>query len=441
LSYSIRNVSALVQGDCQLAKILELRCAVDAVLMCQGFIICGDGTILPPDTRDKVLVRQLHAHTRIHRIELAARGLKRHQPRLLEWFANGSDVVPEKFACRLVEVQPGSEEELVFRYARLLWSVPVSAGYGRRLRFLVLDRNTEKLVGIIGLGDPVFALAPRDHWIGWTAAKHAERLKNVMDAFVLGAVPPYSELLAGKLVAALVASGEVNAAYTRKYAGKQSRISKQTHCNGLAAVTTMSALGRSSIYNRLKYGNRVVFERLGETSGSGEFHLSNGVYVLLQEYANRYHIDEGTKRPEWGGGWRSRRDLLKKVLPDLGYDQRLLYHGIHREIYGVQTGIDSLSFLRGDRDDFCHQGPSASELSDWFRSRWMLGRAVSRPEYVEHAREALRVWGEGGLLDRLRMASQQVAGLSHSSFTRESDLGTGILPRRPVDRYTMMHSP
>ena len=39
------------------------------------------------------------------------------------------------------------------------------------------------------------------------------RLRNVMDAFVLGAVPPYRELLCGKLVAMLAASDEVRDAF------------------------------------------------------------------------------------------------------------------------------------------------------------------------------------------------------------------------------------
>lgn len=379
----------------------KLRRAVDSVLESQGFTLLGDGGILPPNAQDKNAIRQLHSHARLHRIGRAAEGLRRHQPRILGWFANGCDVDPERFACRLVEVLPRSEEELVFRYARLLWSVPVSAGYGRRLRFLVLDASNDKLIGIIGLGDPVFALAARDRWIGWTATARAERLKHVMDAFVLGAVPPYNALLAGKLVAALVASEEVNDAYERKYGGTQSLISSTKHGCDLAMVTTMSALGRSSIYNRLKYGDRVVFEKLGFTEGSGEFHLSNGVYAQLKAYANRHHPNEGSKREEWGSGWRSRRDVLKRVLPDLGYGQRLLYHGIQREIFGVRTGDGCLSFLRGDQGSFSHEGPPAHELAAWYRSRWMLGRTTSRPEYLAHTRDALKVWGEGGLLEEL----------------------------------------
>ena len=60
----------------------------------------------------------------------------------------------------------------------------------------------------------------RDCWIGWTKEDRQERLHHVMDAFVLGAVPPYSHLLCGKLVAMLAASNQVRDAFHGKYAGQ-----------------------------------------------------------------------------------------------------------------------------------------------------------------------------------------------------------------------------
>ena len=123
--------------------------------------------------------------------------------------ASGTDVDPDKIRPVLIEVQPDSKEELLFRYATLHWSIPVSSGYGRRLRFIVVDEYNEKLIGVLGLGDPIFNLGKRDSWIGWSKDDRRERLHQIMDAFVLGAVPPYSYLLCGKLVAMLAASDQV----------------------------------------------------------------------------------------------------------------------------------------------------------------------------------------------------------------------------------------
>ncbi|WP_423828289.1 Druantia anti-phage system protein DruA [Sporotomaculum syntrophicum] len=49
--------------------------------------------------------------------------------------------------------------------------MPVSSGYCRRLRFLVFDNHTNKVMGLLGLGDPVFSLSARDKCIGWTKEK------------------------------------------------------------------------------------------------------------------------------------------------------------------------------------------------------------------------------------------------------------------------------
>jgi hypothetical protein len=50
-----------------------------------------------------------------------------------------------------------------------------------------------------------------------------------MDAFVLGAVPPYRFLLCGKLVAMLAASDTVSDAFKRKYNGTRSVIRGKVH--------------------------------------------------------------------------------------------------------------------------------------------------------------------------------------------------------------------
>src|ERR671933_745688 len=102
----------------------------------------------------------MHSIAVKHRIQKAKVRLSRSEPTLLLRFASGAEVVPERITPRLVEVLPDSEDELLFRYASLHWSIPVSSGYGRRLRFLVVDESNDKLMGIIGLGDPVFAIGP-----------------------------------------------------------------------------------------------------------------------------------------------------------------------------------------------------------------------------------------------------------------------------------------
>lgn len=346
---------------------------------------------MPSVELDKNQVRRLHAPAVEHRINTRAKGLIRCESKLLNRLASGIDVMPDKIRPRLVEVQPNTEDELLFRYASLHWSVPVSSGYGRRIRFLVVDDQNEKLIGLIGLSDPVFSLRARDAWIGWDIETRRHNLKYVMDAFVLGAVPPYSFLLCGKLVAMLASSIEVRTAFTQKYTGHRSVIRKCKFDGRLALITTISALGRSSIYNRLKYGDRLVFESTGFTQGSGEFHFSNGLYAAISTYAVRY-CKPSAKKHIWGLGFRSRREVVRKCLSKIGLPEDLLYHGIRRQIFVIPLAQNVKEFLNGEHAKLRSYSDSVSDLFEFFSERWMMPRSKKDNRYQYWSPNDWRLW-------------------------------------------------
>lgn len=320
-------------------------------------------------------------------------GLERYERRLNEYFANGDEVEPAAIKPRLVEIGSDSEEELLFRYARLLWSIPVSAGYGRRLRYLIFDDHNDKLIGLFGLGDPVFSINPRDQWVGWGSDDRRHRLRHVMDAFILGAVPPYNDLLGGKLVALLMTSNEVRSAFRRKYTGREGLISEETFSGDLAMLTTASALGRSSVYNRLKYKEDHAFISVGFTAGSGEFHFANGVYEDILAFAD-HHCTPSSKHDAWGGGWRNRREVVRTVLGELDMSRDLVYHGIQRELFVVPLASNTRSFLRGDDESLVPFDRSVDDLFGWFRERWLLARAERIDRYRAFNRHSLLIWHE-----------------------------------------------
>lgn len=359
----------------------------------QGFRV-RNGTILPPKDLSKERIRKLHETAVKHRLERAREGLFRKEQKLLSRIASGSEVEPQSISPRLVEVSPGSEEELLFRYASLHWSIPVSSGYGRRLRFLVVDEHNDKLIGLIGLGDPVFSLRARDEWIGWTTEDRKERLNYIMDAFVLGAVPPYSYLLCSKLVAMMVASDEVRKAFKKKYEGTYSIIKRKAHDGRLAMITTTSALGRSSVYNRLRFKDRLLYHSVGFTRGSGEFHFSNGLYGAITEYALK-HCKPTAKQKLWGTGFRNRREIVKKCLPALGLSSEWLYHGIEREVFVIPLAKNSKEFLRGEHSRLMWHNQSASDIFEYFRARWLLPRCARDERYKSWTRKRWAIWSNG----------------------------------------------
>ena len=245
--------------------------------------------------------------------------------RFLEEIANGDEVEPENIQPELVDVRSGRLTGDLFRFASLLWAIPVSQGYGRRLRYLVRDRANGKLIGIFALGDPVFNLRVRDDWIGWNHEDRRDRLVNMMDAYVVGAVPPYADLLGGKLVASLIASQEVATKFEERYGNTTGLISRQQKQARLALVTVTSALGRSSMYNRVKLmtnartQNETVVEllRLGSTTGYGHFQITADLFLqlrkVLQEDGHKYA--DGHQFGD-GPNWRIR--VARKGLESLG---------------------------------------------------------------------------------------------------------------------------
>lgn len=373
-----------------------LRAAVLRHLREQGFVLTDKGLMMHVP-RDKDAVRRLHDHAVEERREAARPALARHEDRLVRRLLDSRDLDVSRIrpSLRLIDTYKHQDAAL-WRWMSLHWSVPVSAGYGRRLRFLVVDEgHGDAVMGLIGLGDPVFAMSSRDKWIGWDHYRRRTALSGVMDAFVLGAVPPYRDVLAGKLVALLAVSTEVRDAFRDKFRDRTSLISGRTPEARLALVTTTSALGRSSVYNRLRRPDgALAFEPIGVTAGSGDFHLSGALYQRLARFVAASDPDGGTHRHErWPGtAYRNRREVVIRALGELGLpDKELRTHGIQRQVFAAPTASDSREYLRGDATALKYDTLAAEQTSAYWLARWALPRAERRP-VPDFAPEQWRLW-------------------------------------------------
>lgn len=353
-----------------------------------GFIDAGGGRLRPPDSSKEGL-RAMH---RLHRAEhLSDEGLflKNATPRLLQYFAEGKEVVPSRISPRIQCVESGTMESDLFRLASLTWSVPVSQGYGRRMRFLVWDNSNGKLMGLIALGDPVFNLRVRDQMIGWNVSQREQRLVNLMDAYVLGALPPYSQLLSGKLIACLTRSREIRDSFSKKYGKRKSIISGKKKYASLGMITTSSSLGRSSIYNRLKLNGVTYFNSIGYTTGWGHFHVPAPLFTDMRKYMRlkRHPYAKGNRYGD-GPNWKLR--LVRAVLDDLGYNSDLLRHGIMREVFACKLATNTERVLRGEVRHFQYRGLlTVQEIGELARDRWLIPRAERRPEFHFWTREQI----------------------------------------------------
>jgi hypothetical protein len=353
-----------------------------------GFIKAEDGSLVLPGV-EKPTIRTLHAQQRAERLGESAEFLARALPKALPSFANGSEIDPAKIQLRLIRVRSGTKESDLFRIASLTWSVPVSVGYGRRLRYLVWDNHHQRLVGLIALGDPVFNLSVRDNLIGWDAATRSKRLVRMLDAYVLGAVPPYNMLLCGKAVACLVRSREVFEDFRKTYGGTVGIISKKQKRANLLAVTTTSSMGRSSVYNRLTLGGQKYLQPIGYTIGWGHFHITDRLFAAIRRYL-RLKKDPYASNHRFGQGpnWRFR--TIRRGLDVLNVGQSVLRHGIQREVFICPYGANALDILKSGKGKLDTSTLlTVREISDLARERWIVPRAARRPEYKAWDRRSI----------------------------------------------------
>ncbi|HVX18365.1 MAG TPA: Druantia anti-phage system protein DruA [Acidimicrobiales bacterium] len=374
-----------------MVNLSELRRMVIGELMAAGFESSG-GLLVPPADSDKQSIRALHQAQRSQVLAKAANFIETWENRVLGSFADGDEVDPEQINPAVVQVTT-EEEAAIFRYASLHWSVPVSQGYGRRTRFLIMDQSNGKLIGIFALGDPVFNLKVRDDLIGWGPEQRKRRLYNVFDAFVLGAVEPYRQLIGGKLAALCAVSDETRIFLKEKYDGTRTIIDQQVKIATPVLITTTSALGRSSVYNRLTFGDRKVLQPIGFTEGFGHFQFSDDVFTELVELARR---DDPRRGNEYGDGPNWKMRTIRSSLQKLGLSGNLLKHGIKREVFIAPLSFGWRAFLRGETDVIRPVAYPLGDISRYYSERWAIPRAQRMPGF--------RSWDHHGM----RLSSQMV---------------------------------
>ncbi len=396
----------------------SLRRKVRRQLRSLGFHKSADGT-LNIGGHDKDLVRRLHGPQRTDRLSVNSDFVSRRAPKLLSYFASGRDLEPAGIRPKLERVYAGTWQADLFRLATLTWSVPVSNGFGRRLRYVIWDTHNDKLLGVLAIGDPVFNLSVRDAFIGWDANDRRERLVNVMDAYVLGALPPYNSLLAGKMVACLIRSRQVYNDFTRTYGNTTGIISGKAKKPRLLAATTSSSMGRSSVYNRLKLGGVRYFEPIGYTRGWGHFHISDDLFLELRDYLRSTgHGYADQHRFGQGPNWRLR--TTRAALKALGFREDLLRHGIQREVFVCKLASNAATILcTGKGRPDISTLLSAEEVADLALERWILPRARRRPDY--------RAWDRSDVLHLLdsHVGTQPHQAASSLNQSLVSDLNDG----------------
>jgi hypothetical protein len=273
----------------------------------------------------------------------------------------------------IIEVCETKEQFDLFRVCRFYWSSPYSEYVGRRIKLLIRDSSlpSHPLIGIAALGSSIIHIPKRDEWIGWDTKTRTRNLVYAMDAYVLGALPPYNYLLGGKLISYILASNEVREIFSRKYKGRITNISKRK-ANRLACIFTTSLYGKSSQYNRLKIDDRLLYIPIGKTKGYGTLHLTDETFDAMRELLKTHNILV-TNRFGDGPIWRMR--VIRTASELLGFNPDfLLRHSFQRDIYAIPLAHNFREFLTGQHSKLNYFNYPLSSLVEYWQTRWLKQR-------------------------------------------------------------------
>lgn len=233
----------------------------------------------------------------------------------------------------------------------------------------------------------------------------------VADISICGAIPPYSVLTGGKLIAMLLASPEIAIAYSRKYSDAESIIASSIAGRAIVRSSHLVFLGTTSLYGtepnqytRVSVpceilggavGENIRYSPLGRTEGYGTFHFSDETVDALSAAIAEHR---GGKRVNsiFGEGVNPRLRKVRDGLDLLGLDSdQLLMHGNQRLVYGVPLARNFKEYLLGRNlePDYLFALDSVEEytkkISQWWAERWLAKRIEREDILNDVARHSL----------------------------------------------------
>jgi len=337
-------------------------------LISQGFTV--NGQIIPQEL-SKEAIKPLHDFSRNEQIEMHRKFIIKNYPIIERYLINGSDINPRNISLELKVIEPNTIEETIFKWWNFIWwSIPYQRAYGRQMRFLLWDKTHNAPFGLIGLQSPILKMSIRDKYLKIPKEELDIWINKSMQAQRLGALPPYNMILGGKMVAMSLISSQLKAEYERKYTNKKTVIEGRVINPDLLFITTTSAFGRSSIYNRLKIENREVAQSIGYTKGSGTFHIPQKIYIEVLKYLEEEGINTSTT---FGNGPSRKIKLLDIAFNKLGLGD-YTYHNIKREFFMFPL-VSNLNEVIHNNNIPKYDTWNLTELEEFWKKRWCIPRS------------------------------------------------------------------
>jgi hypothetical protein len=346
----------------------NIRRELIGILKKQGYQVGRSAFTLNNVDRDKK--REVHSLAKAERIGKRKDFIIKNVDLIKKYMIDGEKLNVEKIKPRLIEVEPDSKWELLFRWWNLVWwSLPYEHAYGRQIRFIVWDEYHKAPIGLIGLQSPILSWSVRDNYLGIPIDTRDYWVNQSLSAQRLGALPPYNHVLGGKLVAYLMTTDIVRNKFKQKYSGVKTILKKRKLPSRLLFITTTGAYGKSSVYTRLKYQDEYVARFIGYTHGSGSFHIPSSLFDKLVELlaSEGYDVKRG-----YGSGPSRKLRLITQALHLLRFENGST-HGVQRAVYLFSFVKNLGDVIQKDSSPKWYHR-SIKDLTEHWKTRWALPR-------------------------------------------------------------------
>ncbi|GAH79453.1 unnamed protein product, partial [marine sediment metagenome] len=197
----------------------ELKNKIIKYLISQGFKI-NPHLRLVEQSKDSI--RKVHHLKRKEQLRNHSKFLLRNLNLVKNHCVSGKNLDPNKINLELIEINSGSKYEKIFLWWNLIWwSLPYTRPIGRQMRFLLWDIEQDAPFGLIGLQSPPLRSSVRDRFLGLNKDNVDYWINQSLYGQRIGALPPYNELIGGKMVALALTSNEIRERYAEKYDNKR----------------------------------------------------------------------------------------------------------------------------------------------------------------------------------------------------------------------------
>jgi len=220
----------------------------------------------------------------------------------------------------------------------------------------------------------------------------------IADLSVCGAIPPYNELIGGKLVALLAVSEAARHAYRDRYSDQPSVIASSMAGRKIVRPADLVFVGTSSLYgirpnqydslsmpisDDASGGLRLRYKYLGKSEGYGSAHIRQQTKARLQEYMASDGRSGWRANNIFGEGANPNMRALREAFGEMGLDaNELLQHSQPREMYGAVLASNVAEYVLGiDKNpDYIKRrysrGDDAEAIAEFWWNRWANKRTI-----------------------------------------------------------------